>query len=312
MPAPPAFLFPPMWDRQVDHTSSYSTQVLTADDGTEQRATIREAPAQSIRYTALLGNTAAVGALALLLAEAPTARVNLPRWFDATALTADLAPGATSIPCDTTDRGFVVGGQCVILSLGLGTSEVRTIAGLSAGAIDVTGDAVTLTWSSTGDVVVLPIAPARAVLPLDKTYIGGVVAELDVHFDWEVEAPPSASPSTAVPASLAIVGGYGWDPLGTLVLVFGGEYVVVRVQVFDADGLRIPDPESLASITWSSSDSHVTIEPIGPPRSTADPTLSGEIAVLRATTPVGVITATVTATLNTVPPVSGTLGVEVG
>lgn len=297
-----------MWDKGVEHTSDYSTQVLAADDGSEQRVQIREAAAEGIRFTSLITGAPVNGALELLLAQAPAARFNVPRWFDATRLTADIAPGATSIPCDTTDRGFAVGGQCVILSLGLGASEVRTIAGVSSTAVDVTGDPVTLTWGAEQDVVVLPIAPARAVLPINKTYIGGVLAELDLRFDWEVEPPPSAASVGAVPASLAIIGGYGWDPAVSGAVVFGGEYIVVRVLLFDADGLMIPDPASLGDIVWSSSDSHITIEPVGPPRSVSDPALSGEFAILRATAPVGITVITVTATLGAV---SGTFTVEV-
>jgi len=310
MTAPPSLLLLPTWDKGVEHIVAWQTQVLDSDDGTEQRIPIREAAAESIRFSTLLGSIPAVGALELLLAQAPDARVNLPRWFDQTTLTAPLAPGATSVPCDTTDRGFVAGGQLIILQRSTGINEVRTIAGVSGSALDVTGDAVTLTWAAGGDVIVLPIAPAHVKLPVERTYVGGIVAELGLEADWEVEAPPSASSTAAVPDTMNLVAdGYGWSASLTIVEIGGEEYAVVHVEVFDADGLLITDPATLGDITWVSSDpTRATVQPIGPPRSATDATPTGEIALIHGLSGGGLVTVTVTATLGSV---VGTMLVDV-
>lgn len=300
MPAPPALLLPPNWDRGVQHVEAWQTQVLASDDDTEQRVPIREGPAESIRYTTLLGSTPDVGLLELLLAQAPAVRFNVPRWFDASALTGSLAPGATSIPCDTTDRGFVVGGQLVLYSRSSGINEVRTIAGVSGSAVDVTGDPVMLTWTAGFDVIVLPIAPARLKLPVDRAYVGGVLAELTLEADWEVEAPPSAGATAAVPITMNIVGdGYAWS--STIIQIGPGEYVAAHVEAFDADGILITDPATLGDITWVSSDpTKATVQPIGPPRSVTDPTPTGEIALVHGVNGTGTPTITITATLGSV------------
>lgn len=310
MTAPPACLLIPTWDKGVEHDEAWQTQLLASDDGTEQRVQIREAAAESIRFTTLVGSIPAVGALELLLAQAPDVRVNLPRWFDATALTSALAPGATSVPCDTTDRGFVSGGQLVILDLSTGINEVRTIAGVSGGALDVTGDAVILSWAGGAGVIVLPIAPARIKLPVERTYVGGVVAELALTADWEVEAPPSAASTAAVPVAMNLVAdGYGWSSSLTIIEIGGDEYAVVHVEVFDADGLIITDPATLGDIAWLSSDvTRATVQPIGPPRSATDATPTGEIALIHGLSGSGLVTVTVTATLGSV---VGTMLVDV-
>src|SRR6185312_876644 len=74
---PPLFLLPPNAD--IELTPAWKTDILAGEDGTEQRVSIRDAPLESMRYQAVLGTQAQVGALTLLLARAPDARVLMPR-----------------------------------------------------------------------------------------------------------------------------------------------------------------------------------------------------------------------------------------
>lgn len=249
------FLVPPDWSEPVIHTPAWRTDVLVGEDGTEQRVSQRDGPAERIRYEAALMDQVEAGTELLILGTAQDARVLMPRWFDATALTGAVSIGATSIPCDTTDRGFVVGGQVLLWRRTAQLSEVRTIAGVSSSAIDITGDPATMNWAFPSDTVVLPVAPARLVLPLARTYVGGILSSVRIEADWEGEAPPTLGPTASAAVTITIVVDEGASNIFR-----PGAYVVAHAEVLDADGLEIPE----AVVTWSVDDPTIcTVQPVG-------------------------------------------------
>lgn len=239
------FLVPPDWSEPVGHTPAWRTDILVGEDGTEQRVSQRDAPAERMRYQASLMDQVEAGTERLILATAQDARVLMPRWFDATALTGAVTIGATSIPCDTTDRGFVVGGQVLLWRRTAQLSEVRAIAGVSPTAIDITGDPATMSWAFPSDTVVLPVAAARLVLPLARTFLGGVLSSVRVEAEWEIEEAPSLGPTASVVASIGIV-----TDEGPSNIFRAGAYIVAHAEVLDADGLEIPE----AVVTWTVDD----------------------------------------------------------
>lgn len=280
------FLFPPNWETAVEMTSTWKTDVLQGEDGTEQRVSMRDGPADSMKYAARIQSQADAGALALLLGLEPTGRFNMPRWADASLLTADVSIGGTSISCDTTDRAFTVGGTALIWRAATGVAEVRLIAGISDSALDLTGDPATLAWTGNTDVEVLPIAPAWLTLPLGRTYVGGVLAEVQVACEWEVAQLPSIGPTASVPVTVAIgadaITSSGAISYANIFLV--GSYLVVHAEVLDADDVEIPE----APVVWTLDDAvNFSIQPVG---------LFGETAILKNVSATLSDTATLTAT----------------
>jgi hypothetical protein len=279
MPPPPAFLLAPDWSTGVELSGAWKTDILQGEDGTEQRVSQRDAPADSLKYSALLMSEADAGLLALLLAQAPDGRVNMPRWCDATRLTANVAIGDTSIACDTTDRAFTVGGMALLWRRGTGVYEVRTIAGVSGSALDITGDAATKAWTGNTDVEVLPIAPALLSLPVGRTYLNGVMASVQIACDYEIEALATTTPAASVADSIVLTfddADVDWFNQGS--------YVNGRAEVLDADGLAIPE----AVVSWSSADPTIwTVQPVG---------LYGQLVIVRKIDASIFVTTTITAT----------------
>lgn len=239
------FLVPPDWSEPVQLTSAWRTDVLVGEDGTEQRVSQRDGPADTIRYQASLMDQVEAGTERLILATAQDARVLMPRWFDASALTGAVTIGATSIPCDTTDRGFVVGGQVLLWRRAAQLAEVRTIAGVAPTAIDITGDPATMNWAFPSDTVVLPVSPARLKLPLARTFLGGILSSVRIEAEWEVEEAPTLGPTPSAVASLSIIVDEGASNIFR-----AGAYIVAHAEVLDADNLKIPE----AVVAWSVDD----------------------------------------------------------
>jgi hypothetical protein len=279
MTLPPAFLFAPDWSAGVELSGAWKTDILQGEDGTEQRVAMRDAPAESMKYSALVLSEADVGLLALLLAQAPDGRVHMPRWCDATRLTADVAIGGTSVACDTTDRAFTVGGSLLIWRRRTGVYEVRTIAGVSDSALDITGDAATKAWVGNTDVEVLPIAPALLTLPVGRTYLGGVLASLQLACDYEIEALATTAPAASVADSIVLTfddADVDWFNQGS--------YVNGRAEVLDADGIAIPE----AVVSWSSTNPTIwTVQPVG---------LYGQLVIVRKIDALVFAITTITAT----------------
>jgi hypothetical protein len=259
MTPPVAFLVAPDWATPVELSSAWQTDVLEGEDATEQRVSVRESPAETMKYAAKIMRQADAGYLTQLLAQSPTGRFNVPRWFDASKLTANVAIGGTSIACDTTDRRFTVGGFALIWRRATGLYEVRTISGVASGAL--TTDAATKAWTGNTDVEVLPIAPGWLTLPLTREYDGGVLARVAVACAWDAGPVPTTAATTSVADSVSLVsdyvsggaisGGGFWLP---------GSYLVVHAEVRDADGVEIPE----AVVTWSIVDTtHFAIQPVG-------------------------------------------------
>jgi hypothetical protein len=255
MTPPTAFLLPPDWTTGIEMSSAWLTDILPGENGAEMRISQRDAPAETIKYTARLLTAADVGGLAVLLAQAPTGRVNMPRWPDASLLTADVAIGGTSIACDTTDRGFAVGDYALIWKRTSGVFEVRTIAGVADDALDITGDAATLAWTGNTDVEVLPIAPAILTLPMQRTYIGGVLADVQIDAEWEAAPLPTTGPTTSVAVTVVIVFDFFDNDYFNQ-----GAYIVAHAEVLDADGIEIPE----APVTWTTADATIaTVQKVG-------------------------------------------------
>ena len=278
-PQPPVFLLAPNWSSPVELVSTWRTDVLQGEDGTEQRVSQRAASADRIRFGVSLMDQGEAGTERLILAGGQDGRVLMPRWCDATALTAAVTIGATSIPCDTTDRAFVAGGQVLLWRRQAQLAEVRLINAVSPTAIDITGDAATMAWAFPSDTLVVPVAPARLVLPLARTYVGGVLVDVKVDAEYEVEQPPALGPTASTAVTISI----GLDE-GASNIFRPGAFIVAHAEVRDADDLEIPE----AVVVWSVDDPTIcTVQSVG---------IFGHQAIVRRVDPSLVTSTTLHAT----------------
>jgi hypothetical protein len=107
------FSLPPDWGEKVMEILSYSTQILEARSGAEQRIGLRAWPRWRLEYSALLGPEC-VNLLDSLLAGWGARSYALPSWPDKARLTQPVAQGDTVIACEAAGRGFEVGGLCCL------------------------------------------------------------------------------------------------------------------------------------------------------------------------------------------------------
>jgi len=113
----------------------WTTDVLTARDGSEQRVSLRAKPRRSLEFSILVGSSDA--ALLDVLLSAWQSRVYaLPIWPDKGVLTAPVTAGSTVIPLTTTNLEYEADGLLVI-----GSDSRNTEA---AEVLSVASNAVTL------------------------------------------------------------------------------------------------------------------------------------------------------------------------
>lgn len=149
------WLFRP--DGQVLERLEWLTDVSIAYDGSEQRRRLRGYPRRTFEFA--LGVSDRERRVAENLLFNWQARVfGVPVWMDSEPLSAQVNPGATTIPADTEYRDYTVGGLC-----GLMTSptnyEILEVASIGPSSITVNSE-VAGTWPA-GTTTVFPIRSAR-------------------------------------------------------------------------------------------------------------------------------------------------------
>jgi hypothetical protein len=116
---PPAVLLSSRihWDAPTywRETLAWMTNVITADNDTEQRSSLRNKPRRTIEYTAKAVNAREAALLGNLVWGNQPTLMGIPVWADVCTLTAPIAAAATAATLDTTyggtvDREFVAAG----------------------------------------------------------------------------------------------------------------------------------------------------------------------------------------------------------
>lgn len=234
----PLFLIPPDWNEPVVQHLDWNTDVLTADDGTEQRIQLRDAPVISLNFSLTQLDHEELGELSALLSGADDLIVDVPMWMDATLPTADVALGAVAIECDTTARGFEDGGRAILYRMVEGSYEIVTIATVRVDGLDLSSG-TTAAWGENSDVVVLPLSTARLINPIALDYVGNEQAQLKVDVEYLVSTA-GGNGVTGVAATIM---------LGYLPQLYQ-DFWTIDAVVLDANGVEIPE----AVIVWESSN----------------------------------------------------------
>lgn len=153
-----AFLFLPDGTGGYTETLEWLTDVLEAQDGTEQRISARKQPRQSLRLSYRLDGADRQQAQSVLL-DRLADQLAVPFWAEQMRLTAAASPGAVTITVDsTTDVDVRAGGQVLIVALtAAGIPDRRTydVKGITAiGATSITFDSGILETYAVGALVV--------------------------------------------------------------------------------------------------------------------------------------------------------------
>lgn len=127
---------PPEWSNPVSETLAWLTDALQAKTGGTQTRALRAAPRRSFSFAGVVGDTTRRVVDAIRF-DAGVQQVALPIYPDAQWLDANLAAGATSVPCNTAGFDFVAGGQAV-LWLDATRWEVVAIDSIAADALALT------------------------------------------------------------------------------------------------------------------------------------------------------------------------------
>lgn len=188
--------FPPNWARPVTERLAWLTDVLTAEDGTEQRLRLRAVPRRGFEYELLAHARDAVRLDALLMAW--QARLfALPIWTDGQRLGADLPQGALSIPVDTVTRDYAAGGLAVLWAGPRATESVEILE-VAAGSLTLVRPTLAA-WPAGTQIYPARQARMRTQQPVDRHTDNLITAV--VQFDLD-----DASVVTPVPGATTLAG----------------------------------------------------------------------------------------------------------
>ena len=158
-----AWAFPHNWLSAINETLEYLTDFKKTRTGFSQRASLRRKPHRAFSYKFLLTSDERQK-LENLLFKWQGKPWQVPFLTSGTLLTAQASISATTLVCDTTDRGFVDGGAGLLVSFDGRTNEPVAIDTVSSGSVTLLR-ALAATW------------PANSVLyPAGTGYIVGNVA----------------------------------------------------------------------------------------------------------------------------------------
>jgi hypothetical protein len=193
------FAWNPDWAANMLERLEWYTDVLPAYRGEEQRRSLRLSPRQSLEFAVLVSDANRRHLEAALWGRG-AAYFTVPLWFDALALSASLASGATSIPLSTALRQFAVGD--FVMLLGATPLDVEVIAITSIGASIGLGTATTRTWPA--GTRVMPARAARLDASISLPRFTGGASSVRLRFDMCDPAEYTASAGATTYRSLPV------------------------------------------------------------------------------------------------------------
>ncbi|MBS0218076.1 MAG: hypothetical protein JSR63_07800 [Proteobacteria bacterium] len=134
---------PPDWSAGVKESLAWGSDVMQASGtAVTQHRSWRASPRRAFSFNVLAD--AQSRRVAEMLIAGWNGAWQLPIWPDVQVLSATLASGATSIPCNTTGFDFVAGGKALLYS-SVNTWAVVSIASIASGALTLSA-ATTAAW----------------------------------------------------------------------------------------------------------------------------------------------------------------------
>ncbi|MGH9716399.1 MAG: hypothetical protein ACRD4R_06700 [Candidatus Acidiferrales bacterium] len=188
------FSVAPDWKAGVGESIEYLTDVLKAYSDNEQRRALRQLPRRALRITPLAltaRNSAGMESLVWGWQNQP---YGLPWWQDATPLTADVAEGATVIPCNTADRQFAAGGLLCIWQDEF-TFEALSVESVAADSVTVSSP-TQFSWTANAATLVMPVFLARLPKSAQVARHTSFIDEMELQFIGEAQQPAPAPSAT--------------------------------------------------------------------------------------------------------------------
>lgn len=177
-------IFPlaPDWDREFRELFGYTTSLLRARDGSEQRALLRALPVRELAFTGFCEDVVVSGGIMSKLFSGGAYLFAVPYWPDAIAPSSNVAIGATVVNVDTTTRIFEIGGL-VILWRDEGYWEAFTISAVTTTTITLAS--VTTKAFLTAGSLVVPLLVARPEGNVSDTRLAPGKTEVQATFTTE-------------------------------------------------------------------------------------------------------------------------------
>lgn len=132
----PVFAQPIDWSDAPIERYAFRTDVLTAQDDSEQLRGTRATPRRQVEFSWMVGGTARQ-ALGLQLYRVGAGLWQVPLWPRACMLTASAALGAVTLTAPVAYRQFVVGGWAVLVGDDPTVTEVVQISAVGSGTLTV-------------------------------------------------------------------------------------------------------------------------------------------------------------------------------
>lgn len=179
MPLPPVLPLLPDWYAGIREQRAFRTSILSADDGSEQRAQTRARARRRLTFPALTLRELETQTTLTLLQRIHEDAFALPWWMHRAYLDADAGAGAGSLALDTTGLDFLVGNYALLWRSPT-IYELVQISAVAAGSLTLdAGTPTTLDWNA-GDYI-MPAFPARLAAPLTVTRTGsrGLATAID-------------------------------------------------------------------------------------------------------------------------------------
>lgn len=127
--------YPPVWQTGIIERLEWLTNVIEAEDGSEQRIALRQTPRRIFEFTFLVEERQQAELEAKLWANGAKAW-DVPIWTDKTYSTSPLFDGSMVVPVDTAYRDFAVGNK--VLLQDKYHQRLATIAAVNASYLTLT------------------------------------------------------------------------------------------------------------------------------------------------------------------------------
>ena len=171
------------WSDGFTETIEFKTDVMTATSGQEQRVQLRTKPRYGAAFRVVTLDAKDSAAMDALLFGWQGRMFGVPWWPDASMLTAQATPGATSLQVDTTGRASFEAGGLVMLWADQHTWEALGALTVASGSVSLSSQ-ITGTWPA--GTVVVPLKRGRMADVVDVEDPVNWASIFQVSFECEV------------------------------------------------------------------------------------------------------------------------------